>query len=363
MKSDNISPAEFREDMVQQWKRIEEESGNLLSGQYFVPVERGAYLGTNAMTNIFHTQNQFLRTTKMKLVHNLGEMDEVLDIDINDHVDIPHEYRTIRNIWRSFRVKNDQVIRMVEKTKTIDTYQFRYHKNMEKYMVDLLSNIDEHIKDTSDWSACDNHFRFNIREKVTPDDVMQSAGNFSFWKSYADGISARPTPTETGVDLTKPPARRPRTIVSYSTVLQKQSTKGASQNNQSVGATTTASMISGDSGVPPNGEGIDDLKRKLAEVDTHRENYAKQKQKVEDDVSTLTESMHKMASNMTNIRKYINGLISQMKEITDIVKQQIEIKNIGKQLYKVAAKTKAPHRQHRFGVSIVKRGYQANVGK
>jgi hypothetical protein len=55
-------------------------------------------------------------------------------------------------------------------------------------MVDLLSNIDDHIKDTGDWSACDNHYCFNSGEKVTPDDVMRSAGNSSFWKSYVDGL-------------------------------------------------------------------------------------------------------------------------------------------------------------------------------
>jgi hypothetical protein len=60
----------------------------------------------------------------MKLVHNLGEMDEGLDIDLNDHIDIPHEYRTIRNILRSFWVKNNQGILMVEKTNTIGTYRF-----------------------------------------------------------------------------------------------------------------------------------------------------------------------------------------------------------------------------------------------
>jgi hypothetical protein len=32
MKSDNILHAKFREDMVQQWKRIEEESNNPLGG-------------------------------------------------------------------------------------------------------------------------------------------------------------------------------------------------------------------------------------------------------------------------------------------------------------------------------------------
>jgi hypothetical protein len=79
-----------------------------------------------------------------------------------------------------------------------------------------------------------------------------------------NGISAGPTPTDTGVDLTKPPARRPITIVRYAAIVQKQSTKGASQNNQSVDATTTASTISGDSGEPRNDAVIDDLKRKKA---------------------------------------------------------------------------------------------------
>jgi hypothetical protein len=86
----------------------------------------------------------------MKLVHKLGEMDEGLDIDLNDHVGTPHKYRTLRNILRSFRVKNNQVILMVEKTNTIGTYRFLYHENMEKYMVDLLRNIDDHIKYTGE---------------------------------------------------------------------------------------------------------------------------------------------------------------------------------------------------------------------
>jgi hypothetical protein len=149
---------------------------------------------------------------------------------------------------------------MVEKTNTIGTYIFLYHENMEKYMVDLLSKIDDHIKDTGDWSACDNHYRFNSGENVTPDDVMPTSNNSSFWKYYADGISAGPTLTETGVDLTKPPVRRPRTIIGYAAVVQKHSTKGASQNNQSVDATNMASTISGNSDEPRNHAGIDDLK-------------------------------------------------------------------------------------------------------
>jgi prophage DNA circulation protein len=126
--------------------------------------------------------------------------------------------------------------------------------------------------------------------------------------------------------LKKPPSRRPRTIISYAAVVQKQAAKGVRKNSHSVDVTNMASTISDDSGTPRNVEGIDDLKRKLAEIDTHWEKYAKQQQKVDDDVSTLTESMHKMESDIIKIRKDMNGLISKMKVITELLKKQIEIK-------------------------------------
>jgi hypothetical protein len=64
MNIDNISPVKFREDIVQQWQRIEEESGNPLGGQYFVAAGRGADLGTNTTNNIFHKQNQVFTKNK-----------------------------------------------------------------------------------------------------------------------------------------------------------------------------------------------------------------------------------------------------------------------------------------------------------
>jgi hypothetical protein len=155
MKNDDVSPAQFREDMVKKWQRIEESSGNPLASQYFVPIGRGADLFTTAMTKIFHGQNHFLRSTKMKLVHNLGDMDEVLDLELSEHVDISDEYLTLRNILRSFKVKNTPVIQSIENTNTPGTYRFLYDESMEKYIADLLSNLDSHIKDICEWDATD----------------------------------------------------------------------------------------------------------------------------------------------------------------------------------------------------------------
>jgi chromosome segregation ATPase len=101
------------------------------------------------------------------------------------------------------------------------------------------------------------------------------------------------------------------------------------------------STISGNSGEPRSEAVVDNLKRKLAEIDTHMDNYAKQQQKVGDDGSTLTKSMHKMASDIINISKDMNGISSQMKEINELLKQKIEIKTSASNFIK------SPPRQRR----------------
>jgi hypothetical protein len=128
MKHDDISPAQFREDMVKKWQRIEESSGNPLASQLFAPVGRGSDLGTISTTKIFHGQNQFLRTTKMKLVYNLGGMDEVLDLELKEHIDISDEYLTLHNILRRFKNKGKPVILSVKKNNTPGNYRFYIRK-------------------------------------------------------------------------------------------------------------------------------------------------------------------------------------------------------------------------------------------
>jgi chemotaxis response regulator CheB len=52
---------------------------------------------------------------------------------------------------------------------------------MEKYMVDLLNNLDSHIKDKSVWEERNGHYIYNILKQVTPDVVMRNAENSGFF--------------------------------------------------------------------------------------------------------------------------------------------------------------------------------------
>jgi hypothetical protein len=260
----------FREDMVKKWQGIDESSGNPLGSQFFVPVGRGYYLRTITVTKSFHGQYKFLRYTKMKLVYNLGDTDEVLDIELNEHVDISYEYLTLHTILRSFKVKVNPVILSVENTYTLGTCCFFYEETMEKYMVDLLSNLDSHIKDIGDWEESAGNYIHNILEQVTPGDVMRNVENLDFLKKYAAKIDSGTTAPIlcAYVNMNYPPQRRPRTFISYSAVVQKETSTKAAQQNQNMDATIAASKTSGASETGPVFQGIADLTRKLAEIDT-----------------------------------------------------------------------------------------------
>jgi hypothetical protein len=61
-----------------------------------------------------------------KLVRNLGDVEEVLDLELNEHINISDEHLTLCNISWSFKVKGNQVIMSVEKTNTLGAYHFSY---------------------------------------------------------------------------------------------------------------------------------------------------------------------------------------------------------------------------------------------
>jgi hypothetical protein len=60
----------------------------------------------------------------MQFVRNLNDMDQILSLDLNGHVDIVPEYLTLRSIIRSFKVRGKPVIQSIERTVETGTYIF-----------------------------------------------------------------------------------------------------------------------------------------------------------------------------------------------------------------------------------------------
>jgi hypothetical protein len=284
MKHDDVPVTKFREELVRKWRNLDEESGNPLGTQYVVPVGRGANLGTEVMRNLFLRQNQFLRNTKMQLLHNHNDMDEILSLDLNEHVDLDPEYLTLRNILRSFKVRGNPVIQSIERMAESGTYKLLYHVAMEKHVKDLMEGIDKHIRQIGDWETCDTHYRYHVNEKVTPHSQLTRANeNPDLWSSYAIKLSGSAVPAvETDKTMNAPPPRSIRNVqVSYSAIAQKNTgtkTVATASTAPETEESSTSSISNTNSNEDDNG--MQPLKRKLSKIDLERSQFKTQQQKV-----------------------------------------------------------------------------------
>jgi hypothetical protein len=317
----------LQEELVRKWQNLDEENGNPLGTQYLVPVGRDANLGSEVMRNIFLRHNQFLLNTKMQLVHNLNDMDEILSLDLNKHVDLDPEYLTLRNILRSLKVRVNPVIQSIERTAETGTYKLLYRAAMEKYVKDLMEGIDEQIQQVGDWETCDTHYRYHINEKVTPHSQLTRANeNPDFWSRYAVKLSGSAAPAvKTDKTMNAPPPCSIRNVqVSYSAITQKHNGSKTSATASTVTETAASSTSSiSNTHNTKDVKGMQQLKLKLAKINEEQSQFKTQQQKVEDDVSTLTQSMTKMGGDILNILQDMVKLNQQLHEITVLLKQNI----------------------------------------
>jgi septal ring factor EnvC (AmiA/AmiB activator) len=112
--------------------------------------------------------------------------------------------------------------------------------------------------------------------------------------------------------------------VSYSAIAQK-NTGSKTAATASTTPETAASSISSisDAHNDEDDASMQQLQRKLAEIDQERNQFKTQQQKVEDDVSTLTQSMTKMGNDILNIRQDMAKLNQPLHGITMLLKQNI----------------------------------------
>jgi hypothetical protein len=213
----------------------------------------------------------------------------------------------------------------IERTAESGTYKLLYHVAMEKDVNDLMEGIDEHIRQTGDWETCDTHYRYHINKKVTPHNQLTRVNNNpDFWSSYAIRLSGSAVPeVETDKTMNAPPRRSTRNVkFSYSAITQK-NTGTKTVATASTAPETEEISTSSISNTSDNEDdsGMQQLKRKLAERDLERSQFKTQQQKVEDDVSTLTQSMNRMGGDILNIRQDMAKLNQQLHEIMLLLKQ------------------------------------------
>jgi hypothetical protein len=79
-KTPGTTATDFRAEMAEKWQKLTAKNGGTLFGKTFIPFGKEGDIGYEVMTNIIQQQNNFLRSTKQRIVKNLNDIECPIDI-------------------------------------------------------------------------------------------------------------------------------------------------------------------------------------------------------------------------------------------------------------------------------------------
>jgi hypothetical protein len=118
-------------------------------------------MGDAIMASVIQQQNKFLAETKQRIVHNLNNVDEIIEISLMEYVDMDPAGITLRDIFFNYHDKNvNRLIDAIEKTSTGGTYRFLFQQNKTEEVDKMLEHIDETLTSIGGWEECHTHLRY-----------------------------------------------------------------------------------------------------------------------------------------------------------------------------------------------------------
>jgi hypothetical protein len=138
--SPNATAEDFRATMAEKWQRINAKNGGTVYGKTFIPFGKEGYMGDAIMTNVIQQHNKFLAETKQRIVHNLNDVDEIIEIALGEDVDMDPAGITLSYIFFNYHDKNgNRLIDAIEKTSTGGTYAFSFNTIKQNKLIKCLS--------------------------------------------------------------------------------------------------------------------------------------------------------------------------------------------------------------------------------
>jgi hypothetical protein len=102
-----------------------------------------------------------LSETKQLIVHNLSNVDEVIEIALGGDVDMDPAGISLRDIFYNHQDKEgNRLIDAIKKTSTGGTYRFLFQQSKAEEVDKMLEHIDETLNSIGDWDECHTHFRY-----------------------------------------------------------------------------------------------------------------------------------------------------------------------------------------------------------
>jgi hypothetical protein len=158
-KSPNVTAADFRASMAEKWQRINAKNGGTLLGKTFIPFGKEGDMGDAIMKNVKQQQNKLLAETKQHIVHNLNDVDEIIEIALGEDVDMDPAVITLRDIFFNYQDKSgNRLIDAIKKTSTGGTYRLLFQQSKTEEVDKMLEHIDNTLTSIGDLGRVSHAF-------------------------------------------------------------------------------------------------------------------------------------------------------------------------------------------------------------
>jgi hypothetical protein len=213
----------------------------------------------------------------------------------------------------------------------------------------MLANIDSDLDKIGQWEECNTHYRYLPSDPITVIGSIPRSTPTTFWDQHLSAFQVGPIPGEISTaNLQGPKLKRNAwTKVSYSDIARGAGSTAhtppttASTRATNTGLTEATAKVSEsaqnslDSGPinQPEGtiSGLSNLKRKMDKIDQERELFKAEHAKLEDEVSSVTNSLSKLSDEILAIRqdmtKISSTLRAELEEFKNILLSMSETKS------------------------------------
>jgi hypothetical protein len=153
-KTPGITAADFRAEMAEKWQKLTAKNWGTLFGKTFIPFRKEGDIGDEVMTNIIQQQNNFLRSTKQRIIQNLNDIDCPIDIVSGSGEELDASTISLRDVFYQYKDwEGKQLIDIIEKTNTGGTYRFLFHEKKMELIDNMLNNLDATLDETGAWGS------------------------------------------------------------------------------------------------------------------------------------------------------------------------------------------------------------------
>jgi hypothetical protein len=162
------------------------------------------------MTHIIEQHNLYLKNTKQRIVRNLKNIDEEINLEVNSDVDMDGAGTTIRETFmKHLDNRGNALFHSMEHTNTSGLYRLLFDETNAAQVDTLLATIDESLDALGNCDNADAHLRNHSNEKKKIVGIQPRGEHTDFWKKNFAGFVKATLPTDIDTaHLHQPPKSR-----------------------------------------------------------------------------------------------------------------------------------------------------------